>query len=78
MLAFRPGDLTRRYIAGERARFVSPMAAFLFSIFLMFAVLRSLPGWNFGNSALLKPDVAAGITQARTKLAEERRRPNRI
>ena len=39
MLAFRPGELTRRYIAGERARFVSPLALFLFSVFLMFAVL---------------------------------------
>lgn len=38
LLVWRPGDLTRRYIAGERARFVSPMAIFLFSIFAMFAV----------------------------------------
>ncbi|ATY32775.1 DUF3667 domain-containing protein [Sphingomonas psychrotolerans] len=38
LLTWRPGDLTRRYIAGERARFVSPMAIFLFSIFAMFAV----------------------------------------
>jgi hypothetical protein len=38
MLAFKPGELTRRYIHGERAKFVSPMAMFLFSIFLMFAV----------------------------------------
>jgi hypothetical protein len=44
MLAFRPGALTRRYIAGERARFVSPMALFLFSVFLMFAVIHSLAG----------------------------------
>ena len=26
MLAWRPGEMTRRYIAGERARFVSPIA----------------------------------------------------
>ena len=38
LLAWRPGDLTRRYVAGERTRFVSPMAIFLFSIFAMFAV----------------------------------------
>jgi hypothetical protein len=38
LLAWRPGELTRRYIDGERARFVSPMAIFLFSIFAMFAV----------------------------------------
>src|SRR5689334_1420241 len=30
LLAWRPGDLTRRYIQGQRARFVSPLALFLF------------------------------------------------
>jgi hypothetical protein len=40
LLAGKPGELTRRYIAGERARFVSPMALFLFSVFLMFAVFQ--------------------------------------
>ncbi len=40
MLVLRPGELTRRYIHGERARFVSPMAMFLFSVFTMFAVLQ--------------------------------------
>ena len=38
MLALHPGVLTRRYIEGERASFVSPIALFLFSAFLMFAV----------------------------------------
>jgi hypothetical protein len=40
LLAFRPGELTRRYIHGERAQFVSPMAMFLFSVFTMFAVMQ--------------------------------------
>jgi hypothetical protein len=40
LLAWKPGELTRRYIAGERARFVGPMALFLFSVFLMFAVFQ--------------------------------------
>src|SRR5687768_13876887 len=44
LLAWRPGDLTRRYIEGERARFVSPMALFLFSVFLMFIVFSTLGG----------------------------------
>ncbi len=42
LLAWKPGELTRRYIHGERARFVSPMALFLFSIFLMFAVFQAI------------------------------------
>jgi hypothetical protein len=44
LLAWRPGELTRRYIAGERARFVSPLALFLFSVFLMFAVVSAAGG----------------------------------
>lgn len=44
LLFFKPGELTRRYIAGERAKFVSPIAMFLFCVFLMFAVVGSLAG----------------------------------
>jgi hypothetical protein len=44
LLAWHPGDLTRRYARGERAKFVSPMALFLFSVFLMFAVFRLVGG----------------------------------
>ena len=40
MLVLRPGRLTRRYIDGERSRFVSPMALFLFTVFLMFAAFQ--------------------------------------
>jgi hypothetical protein len=40
LLAFKPGELTRRYIVGERAKFVSPMAMFLFTVFAMFAVFQ--------------------------------------
>lgn len=36
-LALRPGALTRRYIDGERAKFISPLALFLFSALLMYA-----------------------------------------
>lgn len=44
MLAWRPGELTRRYIDGERAKFVSPIALFLFSVFLMFAAINWIGG----------------------------------
>lgn len=40
LLVFKPGKLTRRYIEGERAKFVSPMAMFLFSVFAMFAIFQ--------------------------------------
>ena len=35
MLAWKPGEMTRRYIAGERAHFISPVALYLFTVFLM-------------------------------------------
>lgn len=41
-LALKPGELTRRYVDGERAKFVSPMALFLFSVFLMFAIFQAV------------------------------------
>jgi len=44
LLAWRPGELTRRYIEGERAKFVSPIALFLFSVFLMYAAVTLLGG----------------------------------
>lgn len=44
MLVLHPGALTRRYIAGERARFVSPLALFLFVVFLMFATIHKFDG----------------------------------
>jgi hypothetical protein len=44
LLAWRPGELTRRYAHGERARFVSPIAMFLFSVFLMFAIFSWIGG----------------------------------
>lgn len=46
LLAWKPGELTRRYIEGQRARFVSPIALFLFSVFLMFASVGLLGSGN--------------------------------
>lgn len=42
LLAFRPGELTRRYIEGKRRRFVSPIGMFLFSVFTLFLVIQVL------------------------------------
>ena len=74
LLAFRPGELTRRYIDGERARFVSPMAMFLFSVFTLFAVLSILgvapPSEVSGNTA----QVQAGIADQRNRLVVRRDR----
>ncbi|WP_029937099.1 DUF3667 domain-containing protein [Sphingomonas sp. UNC305MFCol5.2] len=66
LLAWRPGDLTRRYVAGERARFVSPMAIFLFSIFAMFAV--------FSFAGISAPSEISGLTAKPATAIEEARK----
>ena len=63
MLAWKPGELTRRYIHGERARFISPMALFLFSVFMMFAVFSFLGDpFSAGDADLVDENVSTGIT----------------
>jgi ribosomal protein L37E len=59
-LLFHPGRLTRRYIDGERAKFVSPMALYLFTVFLMFAV------FSFTSSShwVSLPKNADGVSPA--------------
>ena len=62
LLAWRPGDLTRRYIHGERARFISPLALFLFAVFLTYAVLAMVGSGGGLGTALNK----AAAEQTRT------------
>jgi hypothetical protein len=73
LLAWRPGELTRRYVAGQRASFVSPMALFLFSVFLMFAVFSTIGGPVGGGSSEKKAQTPAEErTEARREFAKER------
>jgi hypothetical protein len=69
MLAWCPGDLTRRYIAGERARFISPVALYLFSVFLMFAVLNATGAIDPDNESV-KSGVSTAVKEERAKLVE--------
>jgi hypothetical protein len=68
MLAWHPGDLTRRYIAGERARFISPVALYLFSVFLMFAVLNFDSSDNHGTKAV-KTGIETAVRDDRNAIA---------
>ena len=43
-LFFRPGTLTRDYVYGKRARYIAPMALFLFTVFLMFFTFGLIGG----------------------------------
>ena len=64
LLTFRPGELTRRYIFGERAHFVSPMAMFLFSVFTMFAVMQIM-GVSTPAEIGSKSQIEQGLQYAR-------------
>ena len=63
LLAVWPGDLTRRYVEGERARFVSPLALFLFSVFLMFAVFSAMGATVIGVGGEAGKDMAAEVAR---------------
>ena len=80
-LFFHPGRLTRRYIDGERVKFVSPMALYLFTVFLMFAVFGMIGGPFFHgdtNTNLVRQDqtprtkesLAGGIQELDAEIAE--------
>jgi hypothetical protein len=74
LLVWKPGDLTRRYIAGQRASFVSPIALFLFCVFFMFAVM----GWtgmmdtNLGGAKLsqAEQEQASELSKLRIQRAD--------
>jgi hypothetical protein len=73
LLAWRPGELTRRYVAGQRASFVSPMALFLFSVFLMFAVFSTIGG-PVGNGSSFKKERSSAEERADARLDFARER----
>lgn len=56
MLAWHPGRLTREYIDGRRKSYVGPVAMFLFTVFLSFAVFQLL-----GGSEALTPDLDSDV-----------------
>lgn len=61
LLLTRPGELTRRYIDGERVRFVAPVALFLLTMFLLFAVAGSVGhvGIDPKSSTAVQAEIAA-------------------
>lgn len=75
LLVTNPGRLTREWVAGKRARYVSPLGLFLFTIFLMFFVLsfgaggKALDGGKLSTSLAAAEDVVA---ETRQQVAEAR------
>ena len=67
MLAWHPGRLTREYIDGRRASYVSPIALFLFCVFLMFAVFHATEGKEGAEHAM----NVQGLKEHTTRLQGE-------
>lgn len=82
MLAWKPGQLTREYIEGRRASYVSPIALFLFVVFLTFAVFNATGGnaMNFDNANIsvgveqAEREAKANVERLEKQLAEAQRR----
>lgn len=72
-LVFRPGTLTREYVHGKRARYVSPLAIFLFTIFLMFFVFSFTGGPNIVPDLQTQADGAVQRAEDRLAAAQEAR-----
>ena len=70
MLAFKPGEMTRRYIDGERVKFVSPIALFIFSVFAMFAALSLNGALDVESGGKIQTDLAESIAKGEGELEE--------
>jgi hypothetical protein len=70
MLAWCPGLMTRRYIAGERARFISPVALYLFTVFLMFATLNFTGALGSGTGKTFREGLQTELKEDSQKLAK--------
>lgn len=68
MLLRHPGALTRRYIDGERRRFLSPLALYLFSVFLLY-IAYSLFG-GFANVNAPTRDARAQLVAEQTRIED--------
>jgi len=64
LVMFNPGRLTREWVQGRRTRYVSPLALFLFTVFLMFFIM------SFGGGAIEQSSLDERIADARTAVTE--------
>lgn len=72
LLVANPGRLTREWVEGKRTRYVSPLAIFLFTIFLMFFALSFAGDFVPAETQTLDARVAeaeAAATELRTQIA---------
>lgn len=67
LLWVNPGKLTREWVEGKRTRYVSPLAIFLFTLFVMFFALSFMP---HPESKAEGAEMADRIASQRVGLAE--------
>ena len=58
LLVLNPGRLTREWVQGRRTRYVSPLAMFLFTLFVMFFALSFMPHQEMRTQSLQQQIVA--------------------
>ena len=70
MLAWNPGELTRRYVEGQRASFISPIALYLFSVFAMFAALNFNGALDSDLGGTVEANLAEAVAQQEKEVAD--------
>lgn len=65
LLILNPGRLTREWVQGKRTRYVSPLAMFLFTLFVMFFALSFMP-----HRAVTLPSLPQQIETQKEAIAE--------
>lgn len=74
LLAFRPGTLTHAYIHGKRAKYISPLAIFLLTVFTMFFVFAftgdMVVNASTEEAAIEMEEARANVAQLRVESAE--------
>ena len=77
LLAINPGRLTREWVQGKRTRYVSPLAMFLFTVFLMFFTFSFTGGLEpqmttTPMTPAARAEVIKDLEEARAELAAAR------
>jgi hypothetical protein len=70
LLLVRPGRLTREWVQGKRSRYVSPLALFLFTIFVMFMALSYLPAKPEKTITQFRAETSAEVAEAAAAVAK--------
>lgn len=66
LLFLNPGKLTREWVHGKRTRYVSPLAMYLFTVFVMFMLLSFFPTPGEELDAAAKAATAAPVAAGTT------------